>query len=102
MGAANVDLGCLLQLSDGTPVKDVYTTPAFLVNLIVSNLFVIAAVILFLLIFYSGFLFISGGTKGKDQAKGIITSAITGFILMFSAYWVVQIIKALTGVDVGI
>lgn len=102
IGAKDADLGCLLRLSDGTAVKDVYTTPAFLVNLIVSNLLVIGAILLFLIIFYAGFKFISGGTKGKDEAKTMITAAITGFILMFSAYWVVQIIQALTGVEVGL
>jgi len=102
IGGKNADLGCMLRLSDGTAVKDVYTTPAFLVNLLVSNLMVVGAIILFLLIFYAGFLFISGGTKGKESAKNMLQAGIAGFLLMFVAYWVVQIVQTLTGVEMSL
>lgn len=102
IGGKDVDLGCMLKLSDGTAVKDVYTTPAFLVNLLVSNLMVIGAFILFLLILYAGFLFISGGSKGKESAKSMIQAGLAGFVLMFVAYWIVQIIQAVTGIEMGL
>lgn len=101
-GEDQLNIGDTLCLSDSTPVSQVYTTPAFLVNLLVTNLFTIAGVIIFLLIFYAGFKFISQGTKGKEEAKGIVTSAIAGLLIMFSAYWVLQIVKALTGVDTSL
>ncbi|MBP7768522.1 hypothetical protein KA082_01680 [Candidatus Woesebacteria bacterium] len=102
IGKAEVDLGRVLCLGDSTPVQDVYKDPAFLVNLLVRNLFVFAGVIIFFLILYAGFKFISGGTKGKDEAKGIVTASVTGLILMFAAYWILQVVKLLTGVDVGL
>lgn len=101
-GVADLNLGDVLCLSNDKPVSEVYTDPAFLVNLIVTNLFTIAGVIIFLLIFYAGFKFISQGTKGKEEAKGIITTAIVGLVIMIAAYWVIQIVKVLTGVDVSI
>jgi hypothetical protein len=101
-GKNELNLGDTLCLSDSTPVSQVYNSPAFLVNLLVTNLFTIAGVIIFFLILLAGFKFISQGTKGKEEAKGIITATIAGLVIMLSAYWVLQIIKVLTGVDVGL
>lgn len=101
-GDGGVDLGCLLKLGNGLAVKDVYTSPAFLVNLIVYNLFVIAGVLLLFFLLLAGYKFISGGTKGKDEAKGIIQSALVGFILMFTAYWIVQVVQLITGVKIAL
>lgn len=101
-GSPELNLGRVLCLGDSTPVEDVYKDPAFLVNLIVDNLFVFAGIIIFLLIFYAGFKFISQGVKGKEEAKGIISAAVVGLVLMFTAYWVLQIVKTLTGTDVAL
>lgn len=101
-GAKGVNLGDCLQLSNGVPVSEVYDSPAFLVNLFVRNLFVIGGVIIFIMVFYAGFKFIQDDTKGKDEAKKILTAAIVGAITMFSAYWILQIVQVLTGVNVGL
>jgi ABC-type Na+ efflux pump permease subunit len=101
-GAEGLNLGDCLQLSNGVPVSSVYDTPAFLVNLIVRNVFVIGGIIIFLLIFYAGFKFIQDTTKGKEEAQKILTAAIVGAITMFSAYWILQIVQVLTGVNVGL
>ena len=60
-GQGGINLGDCLQLSDSTKVSDVYDTPAFLVNLIVSNIFIIAGIIVFLTIIFAGFKFIKIG-----------------------------------------
>lgn len=99
---AGIDLGNCLLLSDGVPIREVYNSPAFLVNLLVRNIFVIGGIIIFLLIFYAGFKFIQDDTKGKDEAKKIIGAALVGMIIMFSAYWIVQIVGVLTGTNVGL
>lgn len=101
-GANPVDLGECLLLGNNTAVKDVYDSPAMIVNLIVQNLFVLAGVVIFLLIFYVGFKMISGGKKGFDESKTILTSAVAGLIIMICAYWIVQLVGYLTGVDVGL
>ncbi|MDA1080003.1 MAG: hypothetical protein O2840_04935 [bacterium] len=101
-GTEGIDLGNCLRLSNDAAIKDVYSEPAFLVNLIVRNLFVVGGVILFLMIFLAGYKFVAQGKKGMEEAKNIAKSALIGLILMFSAYWIVQIIQLLTGVDVGL
>lgn len=95
-----INLGDCLTLKDGQTVSSVYDTPATLVNLVVRNLFTLGGIFLFLMVFYSGYKFISGGTKGKDEAKGVITTAFTGMIVMFAAYWIVQIVELIVGSEI--
>jgi hypothetical protein len=95
-----INLGDCLKLSDSTAVSAVYDSPAFLVNLIVRNLFIVAGVIFFLMIIFAGYRMILGGQKGAEDAKNIFNNAIIGFIIMFSAYWIVQIISYMTGVSI--
>lgn len=99
-GSGFIPLGDCLKLSDDTKVSETYTTPAFLVNLLVRNLFVVAGTILFFMILLAGFKFIAGGKKGLDDAKQIMTAALIGFLLMFSAYWIVQIVKLITKTNI--
>lgn len=99
-GSGFIPLGDCLKLSDNSKVSDVYTTPSFLVNLLVRNLFVFAGVIFFFMILLAGFQFVSGGKKGAENAKQIMTAAAIGFILMFAAYWIVQIIRIVTKTNI--
>lgn len=36
--------------------------------------------------------------KAQEQAKATITSALTGFVVVFTAYWIVKLIGTLFGV----
>lgn len=101
--AAEVDLGDSFTLGIGEgKVSDVYKTPADLVNLIANNLFIIGGIIIFFMFLLAGFKFMGDTTKGKDEALGIIKTALIGFILMFSAFWIVQILKLITGADINL
>lgn len=99
-GKGGVPLGSCLKLSNSQPVQDVYTNPAFLVNLLVDNLFVVAGLAIFFMTLLAGFFFITGGKKGLDQAKQILLAVLVGFGIMFGAYWIVQIVQSLTGADI--
>ncbi|MDQ3008384.1 MAG: hypothetical protein M3Q81_02195 [bacterium] len=96
-GAEGINLGDCLKLADGQSVSAVYNNPAVLVNLLVTNIFIIAGVVLFFMIMLAGFKFISGSTKGMEEAKQILTTAGIGFVLMFVAFWIVQIIEIVIG-----
>jgi len=98
---SGINLGDYLKLKNGDKVSVAYDTPAKLVNLLVSNLFVIAGIILFVFIILAGFKFVSSSdSKGMDESKNIITGVFTGFLVMFCAYWVIQILEAITGVQI--
>ena len=99
-GRGNIDLGGCLRLRDNTPISAKYSNFSFLVNLLVRNLFVVAGVLLFLMIIIAGVKMVSGGKKGLEEGRNILGVAFAGFILMFSAYWIVQLIKYVTGADI--
>lgn len=101
-GSGFIPLGDCLKLSDDKQINETYTTPAFLANLLVRNLFVAGGVIFFFMFLIAGFQFITGGKKGLDNAKQIATASLIGFLLMFAAYWIVQIVAVLTKTDIPI
>lgn len=84
----------------GDPVSSKYGTPADLVNLITKNLMVVGGVVIIFMVILAGFKFMGDTTKGKEEGLKIIKTTLIGFILMFSAYWIVQIIKVITGADI--
>lgn len=90
-----------LILKDGRPVKEVFNSTDDMINLIVRVLFVAAGLVLFFIIIAAGFALIKGESKDKDQAKTQMTGAIIGFIIMFAAYWIMQIVQLMTGISMG-
>lgn len=97
--AGGINLGNCVQLSDGRTVASVFDQPADIVSLIVQFIFVISGFLLFVTIFYGGFKFVRSGSKGKDEAKSMISTALIGFIVIFVAYWVVRILETITGME---
>lgn len=94
-------LNCF-PLSDGSQALTTYTTPAMLVNLFVNLMFVGAGLLIFVWILYAGFKMISGKKKGFDEAKTMMTNAITGLVIMIIAYWLVQLVGWVTGLNLAI
>ncbi len=101
-GAGGIALGDCLKLSDDTEVQQKYTSVGFLINLVVRNAMIAASVLLFAIILFAAFRFITGGKKGAEEAKNMIVAAVAGFFIMIAAYWIVQIVKVLTGADIPI
>lgn len=80
------------------------TKPGDLISLILPNLLVGAGVIFFLLILGGGFMMIkSAGADANAQdtakAKAAVTFAVIGFLLVVSAYFILQIMGTVTGID---
>lgn len=69
---------------------------------IVQSVVALAGVALFVMLLYGGFTFLfSGGDQKKlDQAKGTLTTAIVGLVIIISAYLVLKTIQVFTGVPV--
>ncbi len=74
------------------------------VNVLLQNAFVIAGVIFLVLLIFGGFTFIvsagSGDAKKSEHSKQTITAAVTGLVLVFASYWIIQIIEILTGIKI--
>jgi hypothetical protein len=90
-------------------IKDLFNTPfkdpADIPNLVKTFLnvaFVVAGVILLFFFIFGGIKLISsaGGDNAQDAeaAKKTVTSALIGFLVVFTAYWIVKLIGILTGV----
>jgi hypothetical protein len=74
-----------------------------LVALLVQASFVIAGVLILFLFIFGGFGIIMGaGNDNPEQAakgKKALTSALIGFFIIFTAYWVIRIIEIIVGVN---
>ncbi|MFH0863774.1 MAG: hypothetical protein V1858_01645 [Candidatus Gottesmanbacteria bacterium] len=81
-----------------------FPTIASFVNIIVKNVFVLVGVILFLLLIFGGVGFIisagQGDKEGVGKGKNAITAALIGFLIIFAAYWIVEIIHFITGIEI--
>ena len=80
-----------------------YTVPSFLkwhflgqvVSALLPYLFWLAGTILFGAIIVSGFQFLTsaGDPKKTASAKGCLTNAALGFLIIFISWWLIQIIQ---------
>lgn len=75
-----------------------------LVSVILQAAIAVAGIILLFLAVIGGIGMIAGaGSNNPEQTangKKAITAAVIGFIVVFAAYWIVQLIEALTGVKI--
>lgn len=70
-----------------------------IVSEFIKYLFPLAGILLLLYLIIGGFgLMTSGGDpKAVQSAKSKITNALIGFVIVFAAYWVVQIVASVLG-----
>lgn len=95
-----------VKLSDPTvfsPAKN-FTSISSIVNIIVSNAFVLAGIIAFVLLIFGGIGFIvasgSGDSKQLQQGQKAITGAVIGLIIIVTSVWIIQIIESITGFSI--
>ncbi len=73
------------------------------VSAIISGAISIAGIILLFILIGGGIAMIKGAGKSDpktmEQGKQAATSALIGFIVVFSAYWIVKLIESITGLS---
>jgi len=91
------------------PTIGIGTVPAYetlggIVSVILKNVYVLAGIALFVLLIFGGFAIIMGAGSGdqKKTAQGqqAVTSALIGFLIVFTSYWIIQIIQKVTGIPI--
>lgn len=95
----SIQLAQNIQLPDGKTISGPLPAGKF-PNLasVVSNalpfIFPIAGVLLLLYLVWGGFDYLTsmGDAKKAEAAKGKLTNAVIGFLIIFFAYWIVQIL----------
>ncbi len=80
--------------------KDALSTPGGIVSRLLVFSFPMAGLILFTMIVWGGGEILAGAASKKsvDAGKQRITAAIVGFLLLFSSYWIIQIVEIIFGV----
>lgn len=86
----------------GTPIElkgpldpNKFPNLASVVTNALQFIFPIAGVLLLLYLVWGGFSYLTsiGDPKKAEAARGRITNAIIGFVLIFAAFWLVQILE---------
>lgn len=98
---AEIPLNQAIQINETRTVGDTFTNLGDLIAVIVPNLFLFAGVIFLFLLILGGFSIISAeSTKSVEEGQKKVVSAILGFVVMFSAYWIIQVVEFLTGISI--
>jgi len=71
----------------------------FILSSLLPYLFVFAGLALLVYLILGGFQLLTsrGDPKAVDSAKGKITSAVIGFLIIFVSYWLMQIVEVIFG-----
>lgn len=71
-----------------------------IINVVIPYLFGAAGLLLLLYLIWGGFGYmLSGGDpKATESAKQKITNAVIGFVIIFVAYWLVQLLGIVLGI----
>jgi hypothetical protein len=79
------------------------TSVSLYVTAIITGAISIAGIILLFILIGGGIAMIKGAGKSDpksvEQGKQAATSALIGFIVVFSAYWIVKLIETITGLN---
>ena len=106
MKLAAINIGEQLWLKEGVGIgqSPTYKTPGGLISLLLKNVYMVAGIILFFLLLFGGLNFIigagSGDPKKTAQGQQAVTQALLGFLLIFTSYWIIQLISFVTGVNI--
>lgn len=81
---------------------DEFSTPAGILSRFFIFAFPISGMILFVMLVWGGFQTLSGAAtkQSMDEGRQRITAALFGFGLLFSSYWIIQIIQAVFSINI--
>lgn len=73
----------------------------YIIEQAIIYLFIIAGIALLFYLIYGGFkLMTSGGDPAAmKEARAIITNAVVGFVIIFVAYWIIQAVGLIFGIE---
>lgn len=83
----------------GKPGKEINTL-GDIINIAIPVLFTLAGLVLLLYLLWGGFsLMLSrGDPKAMEAAKEKLTNAVIGFVIIFVAFWLVQLLEVVFGI----
>lgn len=88
----------------GSTVNSTFPTIGSLINVLLRNSLTIIGIILLFLLLFGGLQYIisagSNDPKKTAQSQAIITDALIGFAVVFLAYFIIQIVQIVTGLNI--
>jgi hypothetical protein len=90
------------SLNDAIGLKSGNDDLGGIIGNVLPYLLTIAGLILFGMLVMGGFTMLAGAADKESQDKGkkMITSALTGFLVIFAAYWIAQILQVIFKVNI--
>lgn len=88
-----------LTIPDSVSTK--FPNVGSVVGEIMNYIYVIAGIVLLVVILSSGFTLLTsaGDAKAMEKGRKGLTNGITGFVIIFVAYWLVQIAGIIFGIE---
>lgn len=86
-----------------SPQAGQLSTPGGIISRLLEFAFPLAGMILFVMLLWGGFEMVYGASntsKAVEAGRNRITTALIGFILLFSSYWIIQILEVVLGIKV--
>ena len=72
-----------------------------IVSRALTYVFPVAGILVFIYLLYGGLnlMLAAGNEEGIKEGKAKITNALIGFLIIFAAYWLVQILEIILGIS---
>lgn len=88
------------QIQGPATLKTELQTLPGIVTFFLPIIFSLAGFILFIFVIYSGFDFLlsRGNAEKVSRAQGRLVAGLIGFIIIFVAYWLTQLLKFVFGI----
>ena len=99
---SQVNIGDKFVGASSTNLKEISGVSVYVSNIITAAISISGIILLFLLIGGGIGMITSAGKsdpKAVESGKKAATSALIGFIVVFSAYWIVKLIETITGLS---
>lgn len=95
-------LNKLNPINIGSSSADLSTPGGIISRALKFFVFPIAGLILFIVLILGGFQMLVGANNSKslEEGKQRIASAIIGFIILFAAYWIMQLLEIIFGIRI--
>lgn len=102
MNKLTVDIKTTFLGTSNTNLESPAGISKYVSNILTASISIAGIILLFILI-GGGIAMIRGAGKSDpktmEQGKQAATSALIGFIVVFSAYWIVKLIETITGLS---
>jgi len=88
----------------GLGSKAEYQSIGAFISSVLPNVYVIVGIILFIILVVGGIMVIASAGQGDEektaQGKKAITAAVIGAAIVLASWWIIQIIKVLTDINI--